>query len=305
MGRPTVAARSFPAEVASVPEARRFVRAVLGDAGHERWLDEALLATSELATNAVLHAHSAFEISVHVQDEGVYVQIWDDDPMPPDRRDTHEGSTTGRGLELVGAVATFHGVQTVGPSKVVWFSLGMPRPEGAADLLLDRWSDLAPEQPAGQEAPCRDVVLRGMPVQVWLAAREHHNALMREYTLQQHTAPVRGGDVLEMLVRADRARSLVLSALRAAGPAPVVDLVLQVRPEQAGWFTALRDVLDRAESLARSGELLAEPGPQVVVDVRRWACRQVLEQLAGAQAEPWAGTSTMPSAPEGVGSQHG
>lgn len=294
MSRPMVAARSFPAEAASVPAARRFVRSALGDAGHEQWLDEALLAASELATNAVLHAHSAFEVSVHVQDEGVYVQVWDDDPTPPHRRETDAGSTTGRGLELVGAVATFHGVQTVGPSKVVWFSLGMPRPDGAADLLLDRWSDLAPEQPAAREAPGREVVLRGMPVELWLAAREHHNALMREYTLQQHAAQARGGDVVELLVRADRARSLVLSALRAAGAGPLVDLVLQVQPVQAGWFTALRDVLDRAEVLARSGELLAEPGPQAIVDVRRWACRQVLQQLEGAEAEPWDGPSTTP-----------
>ena len=294
MSRATVAARSFPAEAASVPAARRFVRSMLDDAGHERWLDEALLAASELATNAVLHAHSAFEVSVHVQDEGVYVQVWDDDPTPPDRRVTDAASTTGRGLELVGAVASFHGVQTVGPSKVVWFSLGMPRPEGAADLLLDRWSDLDHEQAADQEAPTRQVVLRGMPVQVWLAAREHHNALMREYTLQQQTAAVPGDDVLPLLVLADRARSLVLSALRAAGPGQVVDVVLHVQPGQADWFAALRDVLDRAELLARSGELLAVPGPQVVVDVRRWACRQVLCQLEGAEAEPWDGPSTAP-----------
>ena len=295
MSRPTIAARSFPAEASSVPAARRFVRSTLGDAGQERWLDEALLAASELATNAVLHAHSPFEVSVQVQDEGVYVQVWDDDPTPPDRRVTDAASTTGRGMELVGAVATFHGVQTVGPSKVVWFSLGMPRPEGAADLLLDRWSDLAHEQPGAQGTPSREVVLRGMPVEVWLVAREHHNALMREYVLQQHTAAVPpGGDVLPLLVRADRARSLVLAAVRAGGPGPVLDVVLHVHPGQAGWFTALRDVLDRAELLARSGELLAAPGPQVVIDVRRWACRQVLQQLEGVEPEPWDGPTTAP-----------
>ena len=292
MGRPVVAARSFAAEAASVPAARRFVRSALSDAGHEQWLDEALLAVSELATNAVLHAHSAFEVSVHVQEEGVYVQVWDDEPTRPQRRVSDAGSTTGRGLELVGAVASFHGVQAVGPSKVVWFTLGMPRPEGAADLLLDRWSDLTPEQPVDQEAPSREVVLRGMPVQAWLAAREHHNALMREYTLQQQSAASRGDDVLGLLQRADRARSLVLAGLRAAGPGQVVDVVMQVRQGQAEWFAALRDVLDRAELLARSGELLAQPGPKVIVDVRRWACRQVLQQLDGGPAEPWDGPQT-------------
>ena len=68
-----------------------------------------------------------------------------------------------------------------------------------------------------------------------------------------------------------------------------VDLVLELRPEDAEWFHALRDVLDEAERLAAAGELLASPGPAEIIAVRHWACDQVLDQLAGAPPVAWDG----------------
>lgn len=301
---PPHASRSFPPEPASVPAARRFVRGLLEQTGSEQWTDEAQLAVSELATNAVLHAHTAFEVAVQAGPDGVHVQVWDDDPFPPTRRSSGAEATTGRGLELVEAVAAEYGVQVVGPSKVVWFCLGTTRPIGATDVLLDRWQDRTGEDeaPAGEASR---VVLRAMPLALWLSAREHHNTLMREFALYEQThlyerhlheqahlyeetQPAAGG-VSPALVAADRARSLVLAALRRLEVAAQVDVVLAVRPEQAAWFEALRDVLDGAELLARSGELLATPGPPEIVRVRRWACDQVLGQLAGGRPLPWSG----------------
>lgn len=257
--------RAFPAEPASIPAARRFVREVLTAAGHDPWLDAAQLAVSELCTNAVLHAHTPFEVTVQPGPDGVYVQVWDDDPVLPARRVSDAASTTGRGLELVEAVSTFHGVQTVGPAKVVWFCLGMARPDGATDVLLDRWGD-RPEDAQRPDEPAQAVLLGAMPTALWLAAREHHNNLMREFSLHQQA---RVGLVPDRLVAADRARSLVLAALRVCGSEPSVDLVVQVRPHQAAWFEALRDVLDEAERMATAGDLLAAPGPQPVLAVRR------------------------------------
>jgi anti-sigma regulatory factor (Ser/Thr protein kinase) len=279
--------RAFAAEAASIPAARRFVRDVLREAGQEQWLDEAQLAVSELCTNAMLHAHTPFEVTVQAGADGVYVQVWDDDPVLPSRRVSDAGSTTGRGLELVEAVATFHGVQTVGPAKVVWFCLGMARPDSATSVLLDRWRDRSEDGGSGE--PTRRVVLRAMPSALWLQAREHHNTLMREFSLHQQAAHATPGVVPEHLVAADRARSLVLTALRASDGAPSVDLVLAVRPHQAAWFQALRDVLDEAERLASAGLLLTGPGPAEILAVRRWACAQVLDQLAGAADRPWTG----------------
>ena len=298
--------RSFAPEPRSVPAARRFVRDLVLAAGHEQWVGDAQLAVSELCTNAVLHAHTPFEVTVQVCPEGVYVQVWDDDPVLPARRVSGTTSTTGRGLELLAAVATASGVESVGPNKVVWFSLGAVRPGSAEDVLLDRWRDRpqdAADEPAGRTAA---VVLRSMPVALWLAAREHHNTLMREFSLHQQAVRDTPGQIPDDLVAADRARSLVLAGLRATSGGPSVDLRLTLQRDQARWFQALRDVLDHAEQLARAGALLAPPGPPEIVAVRHWACGQVLVQLHGATPTAWTGPVELPpssAAPWAAGSR--
>lgn len=290
--------RSFAPEPRSVPAARRFVRELVLAGGHERWVGDAQLAVSELCTNVVLHAHTAFDVTVQVSADGVYVEVWDDDPVLPARRVPTASSTTGRGLELLTAVATSSGVVAVGPAKVMWFCLGTTRP--AQDVLLDRWrerpeeaSEEASDEPA---SPAVDVVLRSMPAPLWLSAREHHNTLMREFSLYEQAAQATPGQVPARVVAADRARSLVLAALRAASGGPSVDLRLAVRPEQAGWFKALREVLDQAEQLALSGALLAPPGPPEIIAVRHWAAGQVLAQLRGVAPTPWTGPVELPPA---------
>ena len=293
---PRVMTRTFAGEPRSVPAARRFVRDLVLSAGHERWVGDALLGVSELCTNAVLHAHTPFEVTVEVDPDGVCVQVWDDSPALPARRPTDVVSTTGRGLQLLAAVATSSGVQSVGPTKVVWFCLGTVRAEVSQDALLDRWRDRSQDTDAEPAGPAVDVVLAGMPAPLWLAAREHHNTLMREFSLYEQALRDTHGEVPVDLVAADRARSLVLAALRAApGQGPHVDLHLGVRREQARWFEALRDVLDRAEQLALDGALLAPPGPAQIIAVRHWACGQVLAQLDGAVPTRWSGPADLPA----------
>jgi hypothetical protein len=290
-----VTSRSFPPEPRSVPAARRYVRDLVLQAGLEEWVGDAQLAVSELCTNVVLHAHTPFEVTVQVAPDGVYVEVWDDDPVLPARRVSSTASTTGRGLELLAAVATSSGGAAVGPAKVVWFCLGTSRPDAAQDVLLDRWRERPVDGSDEPSSPAVDVVLRSMPAPLWLSAREHHNTLMREYSLHEQAARDVPG-VLASLVDADRARSVVLAALRAAPGGPSVDLALAVRPEQARWFEALRHVLDRAERLALSGALLAPPGPPEIVAVRRWAAGEVLAQLRGAAPTAWTGPVELPAA---------
>lgn len=288
--------RAFAPEPRSVPAARRFVRQLVEDAGLDEWVGDAQLAVSELCTNVVLHAHTSFEVSVQVVPGGVHVQVWDDDPVLPARRVSGPTSTTGRGLELLAAVATASGVQAVGPNKVVWFSLGDTGPEPVQDVLLDRYRDQAEDSGSEPVGPVVTVVLRGMPVPLWLSAREHHNTLMREFSLHRQAVQAAAGEVPADLVAADRARSLVLTTLRADGGGPTTDLHLPVRPGQRRWFEALRDVLDEAERLAVDGALLAPPGPPEIVAVRHWATGQVLAQLRGATPTAWTGPSELPAA---------
>ena len=117
-----VQSATFAPDVAAVREARFFVvRAVttwdVGDAEH------AALLTSELATNAVIHAGSAFSVTVQRIDGGVRVDVADSSAQVPRRRSYSYLSGTGRGLGLVEDVAEAWGVDTRPGGKSVWFVL--------------------------------------------------------------------------------------------------------------------------------------------------------------------------------------
>ncbi len=78
----------LPAVPKSAGDARRFVRGLLVDAGHEAWNEAASLAVSELVTNAVLHAHTEVELTVVTGRDHVRIEVRDDNPVLPSSRPT-------------------------------------------------------------------------------------------------------------------------------------------------------------------------------------------------------------------------
>jgi len=118
---PAVAEESFEADPASVGRARRFVSRVLAEL--EIASDLAVLLTSELATNAVIHAGTAYVVGIHSAGDGVTVSVTDRSFGRPARRHYSGTSGTGRGLGLVEDLATAWGVDTVVDGKRVWFHL--------------------------------------------------------------------------------------------------------------------------------------------------------------------------------------
>jgi PAS domain S-box-containing protein len=301
---------SLPASPSSPGSARRFLRELLSETGHDAWVEAAELAVSEVVTNAVLHAHTDVEVTALVTDEQVRVQVRDHSPVLPAQRDYDSHATTGRGLDLVAAMTAAHGVDSLGAEgKVIWFTVAGSVAD-AVDDLLEQWDDGAFDLEVEVE-PQRsgsDVVLRDMPPTLWLAAREHHDAVLRELAL--HLGAERSGDI--DLAAADRARFAISGAVtdevdearragRASRPLPqyhpgalpdvplAFDLHLVVSAEQAADFGALQDALDEGERLAKEGRLLVHPGLPEIVAVRDWACEQVIAQLGGSPAAPWGG----------------
>jgi len=124
--------RRFPRELLSVRESRIFVLDVLRDVeAPVRELAAVLVA--EVATNAVLHAASAFEVAVAVADDAVRVEVADDGGGTPRLLEPDRDSTKGRGLVIVDRLSRRWGVQSRGDeSKIVWFEL--ERPEGGKDI---------------------------------------------------------------------------------------------------------------------------------------------------------------------------
>ncbi|MFH8338016.1 SpoIIE family protein phosphatase [Streptomyces sp. AM6-12] len=126
------AAASFEPVGRSVATARSFVRDTLQGWGFADIVDDAVVLTSELVTNAVVHAGTHAEVLCLRTEDGVRVEVSDHYPerevplqnsaspmASPDR----EG---GRGLQLCAALATRWGVDYTPTHKHVWFQLNLP-----------------------------------------------------------------------------------------------------------------------------------------------------------------------------------
>jgi anti-sigma regulatory factor (Ser/Thr protein kinase) len=88
-------------------------------------LEDLEVVTSELVTNAIVHAQSASTVEVRLTGECVEVAVTDTDPDPPVKRIPYEQHTRGLGLHIVDALADSWGVRDgPGGGKVVWARLG-------------------------------------------------------------------------------------------------------------------------------------------------------------------------------------
>lgn len=107
-----------------VREARELVRVALGVWHLDDLGEVAALLTSEVVTNAVLHAGRVLRLIVEPTPPEVLVEVFDPDvaAIPhvaaPDLGDEH-----GRGLLLVDQLAAQWGHRSVDGGKVVWFAL--------------------------------------------------------------------------------------------------------------------------------------------------------------------------------------
>jgi hypothetical protein len=90
---------------------------------------DAGLVTSELASNAVRHAATPFEVLVDLARGCVRIEVRDGSDRLPRQEDT-SGGATGRGLMVVDRIASAWGSAPTGRGKVVWAEL----PVGGAVL---------------------------------------------------------------------------------------------------------------------------------------------------------------------------
>jgi anti-sigma regulatory factor (Ser/Thr protein kinase) len=107
-----------------VGEARSFMRdqaPVLPDV----LVDVLVLLTSELVTNAVIHARTPIELGITITDRSLIVTVHDEDLGAAPRRAGREG---GWGLGLVRELAEDAAMeQHVGEGKTAWFRLSRER----------------------------------------------------------------------------------------------------------------------------------------------------------------------------------
>lgn len=137
----------------SVGEARRFVRRTLTGWGLDDIADLAVLAVSELVTNALVHAGTPGQVELDLSTTSVRLSVRDShpertlalDPARPD--DEAEG---GRGLVITAALAPTWGVEYTRSVKTIWLEL--PVPENAVPQPPE-----AAEPDAGEPEPGRSL----------------------------------------------------------------------------------------------------------------------------------------------------
>lgn len=105
---------------------RRFLTTTLTD-----WrlpndlVDTARLLTSELLTNALVHAPGPLTLGVHRSATELTVEVSDHSSAPPRLRQADTTDESGRGLALISALATRWGTRPHPRGKAVWYTLSL------------------------------------------------------------------------------------------------------------------------------------------------------------------------------------
>lgn len=317
-----VSSLTLDPESTAAREARAWVSEML-EGWPEDTVERARLIVSELVTNAVLHARTEIELRCEHDAEGARFEIGDAHRGGPMPKRYVADSPTGRGMRLVAALAQSWGVARTARGKVVWFTLARAmRPVtvpagsvGAAgpgsmtledlELFAAALGEPAVRSEAGIEGaapgpdagrPMVHVRILALPLDVYLEAEQHNDAVLRELDLIERSGR-RGPQVpprLLELASALRAfffaattstRAQVEEAIRAGRDR--VDLDVDVPSE--GWevLVEMSHQLDEVDQFCRDGALLTLAASPRQRHFRHWYAAQVAEQMRGLPPTPW------------------
>ena len=117
--------RSYPAAAVSVTGARAFVVMALR-AYPQDIVEKAELMVSELATNALHHTTDSFTVNVTTTEDHIRVAVTDTGGGRPEKRSPSSLEPSGRGLQVVEALADHWDVTPARPvGKTVAFVLSV------------------------------------------------------------------------------------------------------------------------------------------------------------------------------------
>lgn len=129
---------SFPPEPVSPAAARGYVAGVLAEWGLEELVETAKLVVSELATNALVHAGTTFEVTLSLRPGKLRVTVADSSAVSPVQREAALHETNGRGLSLVDAFAEAWGTDCDETGKAVWAEVGLEAAASPTSLFERR-----------------------------------------------------------------------------------------------------------------------------------------------------------------------
>ncbi|HEY0719444.1 MAG TPA: SpoIIE family protein phosphatase [Streptosporangiaceae bacterium] len=159
-----IASAAYQPEPAAAAAARRFVRQTLRSWNiaerspeADRLVDDAVLLTSELVTNAVVHAGTTLDVTCAMAAGELEIAVRDRHPartLPDIPQAASMSAERGRGLLLPSALASSWGVTYARTAKAVWFRMSLAREEAGDDEAAPPAGLLVAGDPAG--SPLRD-----------------------------------------------------------------------------------------------------------------------------------------------------
>lgn len=307
----------LPPVPASVPRARAFVREALTGRCDAEGIEDAVLAVSEIVTNAIEHAGTPVTLTVSTGAGRARVAVSDSNRHVPRRRVYAVTASTGRGLRLLDQLTAAWGIEVreeAGPGapagKTVWFEVKAHCPSvpaaGASETVGPEGSTSPTPASAepdrghvqdsdGAEQPA-PVLLLALPLALYVGWRQHAEELLREQFLSSLDR-----DAVEETVSTQAAAAGALSALEdeivAASidqstpripteSAMAVDAELRLSADVCRQFETLERTLSAAAELAREIGLAVSRSD--LRDLERWIFGQVRTQVAGAKPVPWS-----------------
>ncbi len=147
------ASARFEGMASDVAAIRRFLRgSMLG--ADEDLVDTVVLLASEVASNVVLHARTDFEVSVKWSLDGAWVGVRDGNSRLPQTCMVPADATSGRGLHIIGALASGWGTERRPNGKLVWFEVSRAGKADGSTGLDDgiRSDETTRYNPAGADA---------------------------------------------------------------------------------------------------------------------------------------------------------
>jgi anti-sigma regulatory factor (Ser/Thr protein kinase) len=290
--------------VESTTVARHWVAAHLRDLPAEVTGCAALL-TSELVTNAVLHAATSLCVTLHILPDRIRVDVADGNPAFPSIKEYGKDAATGRGLTLFNTLASNWGVQAVDCGKIVWFELPVDFPVAPVSVSDGSFrfdlTGIARPNLHGDpgDSPEVSVRLLGIPVALLQKSSEEYEALFRELRLMKE----REGSSAAAPHLPERLAVLVSQiGSRFNGFGPGMDDMWQTAvdndveyfdwtlylPQSAVVACEFYDaMLDEADEFGLAQRVLTLPASPTSVAVRRWFLSELTGQLHGKAPVAW------------------
>jgi anti-sigma regulatory factor (Ser/Thr protein kinase) len=286
---PHVERTTVPPTLTSVRLARRWLGERLA-AASPQVRETASLLTSELVTNAVLHAATDITVTVRHERCGLRIEVADGDPQLPAPKYYGDDAATGRGLSVVTALADTWGASRRGDGKVVWFELG------EASGPVDPAEHGRLEREVGSEL--LPMALLGIPVAAMTRTQALYDELFREFRLVLERDTEAPDDAIHrrLIALVDEmgtsfggfttgSEETWRQALEEG--AESVDLRFNL-PADIGLVCARYDrLLDEADAFCRAGTLMTLAASSEALAVRKWTLDEFIRQSVGEPAVPW------------------